>query len=45
MHFGKAIYRVLHEGSNIIISFGEHLKLQGKLTLIHELWINCHKLK
>ena len=31
IHFPNAIYRVLHEGTNITVSFAEHLKLQGKL--------------
>ena len=35
IHFPNAIYRVLHEGTNITVSFAEHLKLQGKLWLLH----------
>ena len=29
IHFRNAIYRLLHEETNITLSFAEHLKLQG----------------
>ena len=43
MHFEKAIYRVLHERSNITASFVEHLEFHENLTFPHGLWINNDK--
>ena len=45
MYFGKAIYRVLHERSNITASFLERLECQEKLTFTHAFWINSGKSK
>ena len=33
MYFEKAVYRVLHERSNITASFAERLEFQKKLTI------------
>ena len=43
--FEDAIYRVLHERSNINTSLAEQLKFQGKWTFIYSLWVNSGKLK
>ena len=43
MHFENAIYRVLHEQSNITGSFAEHLEVHENLSYPHALWINSDK--
>ena len=43
LHFENAIYRVLHERSNITASFAEHLEVSENLTFTHALWINSGK--
>ena len=43
MHFEKAIYRVLHEGSNNAASFAGRPEVHEKLTFPHALWINNDK--
>ena len=45
MYFEKAIYRVLHERSNITASCVERLEFQEKLTFAHAFWINSGKSK
>ena len=45
LHFGNAIYRVLHERRNITPSFEEELKFQEEFTFGHGLWVNSDKLK
>ena len=45
MHSEKAIYRVLHEGSNITAFFAKRLEFQEKLTFTHAFWINSAKSK
>ena len=45
LHFGNAIYRVLHEQSNITGSFAEHVEVQKNLTFTHALWIKSDKSK
>ena len=45
MHFEKAMYRVLHERSNITASFAKRLEFQEKLTFTHAFWINSAKSK
>ena len=45
MNFANAIYRVLHERSNMTGSFAEHLEFQENLTLTQALWINSVKSK
>ena len=45
MHFENALYKVLHERSNIAASFTEHLKVQEKMTFTHALFVNSSKSK
>ena len=43
--FGKAIYSVFHERSNITAYFAEQLKFQKQVTFTHALWMNSTKWK
>ena len=43
--FEYAIYRVLHERSNIAAPFAEHLKFQEKETFAKVFWVKCGKIK
>ena len=45
IHFGRAIYKMLHERINITASFVEHLEVHENLTLTYALWINNDKSK
>ena len=45
IHFQTAIYRVLHEKSNIIASFAEHLNFQQKVTFAEAFWVKRGKTK
>ena len=43
IHFGNAIYRVLHEGSDITASSAEHRKFGEQMSFVHTLWVNSDK--
>ena len=43
MHLENAIYRVLHEKSDLTASFTEHLIFKKKVTFTHALWVNISK--
>ena len=43
MHLENAIYRVLHEKSDLTASFTEHLIFQKKVPFPHALWENIGK--
>ena len=45
MQFGNAIYRGVHEKSNITASFMEHQQFRVQMTFKLKIWVNSDKSK